>query len=304
MVRRIFVTLIFALGLAASATPGNHRPAQNLANLLVQTDWLAAHLSDRNLVILHVGADRTSYDAGHIPGARFLALSEIVNPRGSIANQLAPVNDLKSSFERLGVGDRSRVILYGDMLGLLAARAYFTLDYLGHGTNAALLDGGLEKWSREHGTVRTIPENVLAATLTVRLRPDVLVELPALRQLVSSKTAVLIDARPPADYSGATIDRGIPRPGHIPGAKNVFWADMLVSKDNPALKSTAEIRARYAAAGLDPGSRVIVYCRGGIQAAHDYFTLKLVGFRPVLYDGSFLDWSNAFDVPVEVGAGG
>jgi thiosulfate/3-mercaptopyruvate sulfurtransferase len=143
----------------ASATSTSKATTHGPADMLVQTSWLAAHLADKNLVILHVGTDRNSYDAAHIPGARFLALSEIAVSRNGIPNELPPVNDLKATFERLGVGDHSRVVLYGDMLGLFATRAYFTLDYLGHGSSAALLDGGLEKWSREFGAVRTIAAN-------------------------------------------------------------------------------------------------------------------------------------------------
>lgn len=295
--------LVVCAALAAAATSTAQLGAHGPANMVVQTSWLAAHFSDKNLIILHVGADRKSYDAGHIPGARFLALSEIAVTRNGIPNELPPANDLKAAFERLGVVDRSRVILYGDMLGLFAARAYFTLDYLGHGNMAALLDGGLEKWSQEHEVVRMPSVAGSAGVLTVRQRPELVIELAALRQMVSNHSAVLIDARPFADYSGAPSE-GIQRSGHIPGAKNVFWAETLMSQQNPVFRPVAEIRARYAAAGLKPGTKVVVYCRTGVQAAHDYFTLKLTGFRPVLYDASFIDWSNAFGTPVETGNGG
>jgi thiosulfate/3-mercaptopyruvate sulfurtransferase len=272
--------------------------------MLVQANWLAQHLSDRNLVILHVGADRTSYNAGHIPGARFLALSDIAVPRNGIPNQLPPVSGLKAAFERLGVGDRSLVVIYGDMLGLLAARAYFTLDYLGHGDNAVLLDGGLETWSKEHDTVKTVPAEPSPAVLTIHPHPELIIELPAMREIVSSRSTILVDARLPTDYSGMGRSEGVARTGHIPGAINVFWAETLVSQQNPVFKPVSDIRARYASAGLKPGAKVIVYCRGGIQAAHDYFTLKLAGFHPTFYAGSFIEWSGTFGTPVEMGAGG
>src|SRR5438132_4960866 len=118
------------------------------SDILVSTAWLAQHLNDPNVVILHVSRDRTAYDAGHIPGARFLALSDFVVTRDGILNELPPAATLKSVFERAGVSDDSRVILYGDASVLPATRAYFTLDYLGHDA-AALLDGGLPKWKTE-----------------------------------------------------------------------------------------------------------------------------------------------------------
>ncbi len=289
------LSLIFILG-AASSAPGSQLPS----NMLVQTDWLAAHLSDKNLVILHVGADRAAYDAQHIPGARFLALSDIAITRNGVPNELPAVSDLKATFERLGICDQSRVVLYGDKVGLFAARAYFTLDYLGHGTSTALLDGGLERWRAENRAISTSSAVVNHATLTVKPRPELIVELAAVKRLVLARNVVLIDARPSMDYSGANAG-STARSGHIPGAKNVFWMDNLISRENPTLKSVAEIRAKYEAAGVKPGSKVVVYCQTGVQAAHDYFTLKLAGFRPALYDGSFFEWSNASGTEVEAG---
>jgi thiosulfate/3-mercaptopyruvate sulfurtransferase len=296
MIHRTLSVIVLSLLLSISAASSNTRGAQP-PQMLVQTDWLAAHLNDPNIVILHVGGDRRAYDSGHIPGARFLALSDIAVTRNGIPNELPPVNNLKTTFERLGVGDQSRVVLYGDMYGLFATRAYFTLDYLGHGRNTALLDGGLEKWQSEQRNISTgLPTSNKAGTLTVKARPDLIIELPAVRQIVTEKKLPLIDARSPSDFSGGRSR------GHIPGAKNVFWIDNLVSQGNPILKPAADIRARYQAAGIKPGSKVIVYCQTGVQAAHDYFTLKLVSFTPVLYDGSFVEWSSAFGTPIETGA--
>jgi thiosulfate/3-mercaptopyruvate sulfurtransferase len=297
---RKFIAVLF-MAIAVNATAATQRAPQPPVRMLVQTDWLATHLSDRNLVILHVGANRAAYDAGHIPGARFVALNEIAVTRNGIPYELPPANDLKTIFERLGVGDHSNVVLYGDAFGLFAARAYFTLDYLGHGNSVALLDGGLEKWSKEHGVTRTPPGNIAPAVLTVHPRPALVVEMPAVKRAVYSRSIALIDARSPMDYSGANGGR---RSGHIPGAKNVFWQENLVSQGNPVLKPATEIRARYASLGIKPGAEVIVYCQSGIQAAYDYFTLELTGFRPVLYDASFAEWGNDFSAPIETGNGG
>lgn len=258
--------------------------------MLVPTSWLAAHLNDKNLVILQVGTDRAAYDSRHIPGARFLALTDITVHRNGVPNELPPAAALKTVFERLGVSDQSRVVLYGERLGVLAARAYFTLDYLGHGANAALLDGGLEKWSAEQRPTSNTAPAPHPGLLTLRPRPELLVDLAAVKRVVAQKALPLVDARPAADF----------RAGHIYGAEDVFWMGNLVSQSSPVLKPHEEIAARYRAAGLRPGSKVVVYCQTGMQAAHDYFTLKLAGFRPILYDGSFIEWSSA-GMPVETG---
>ena len=114
--------------------------------MLVSTTWLEQHLNDRNLIVLYIGRDRAQFDSGHIPGSRFVRLDELVEQHRDSLNELPPVADLVATFESLGVGQRSRVVLSDDAGGVLAARAYFTLDYLGHGDQVALLDGGLKTW--------------------------------------------------------------------------------------------------------------------------------------------------------------
>ncbi len=297
--KAIIATLIF-LVLTALAT-ANATGSQTGSQLLVQTNWLGDHLKDSNVVVLHVAPNRTFYDAGHIPGARFLPLSDVAVTRNGFPNQLPTVNALKAAFERVGVGDKSRVIIYDDLKGLFAARVYFALDYLGRGQHAALLDGGMEKWKAEHRDVTMAAPAFNSATLTVKARPGLIVNLPAMKQIVAEKKTTLIDARPPDEYSGAKAGGGVPRGGHILGAKSVFWMDNLVSKDNPVLRPAPEMLVKYEAAGVKRGKNVVVYCRTGMQASHDYFTLKLLGFSPVLYEGSFVEWSNAPGAPVETG---
>jgi thiosulfate/3-mercaptopyruvate sulfurtransferase len=303
MRHRLLVAMILFTAITAHAAAPSLRNSQRPVHMLVQTSWLAAHLSDKNLVILHVGANRAGYDAGHIPGARFLALNEIAVRRGGIAYNLPETKQLKMTFERLGVGDHSHVVLYGDMLNLFALRAYVELDYLGHGSNVSLLDGGLDKWAKEHGTVRTVPGNIAPAVLTMHPNAALIAQLPEVRKVVSNKSIHLIDARSPAEYMGTNSGYGGARTGHIPSAKNVFWEDNLVSEKNPVYKPVPEIRARYLAAGVKPGDKVIVYCQAGIHAAYDYFALELMGARPVLYTGSFGEWSNEFNAPIEKGSG-
>lgn len=273
--------------------------SQPSAQMLVTTDWLAAHLKDKNIVVLDIGKDRRAFYAGHIPSAEFLDLSKIAdtNARGWL--DLPSVSRLKTVLEQAGVGDRSRIILYGDNKGLFAARAYFTLDYLGLGNRTSILDGGLEKWNAEHRALSSDVAVPRISTLKVLPHPAVVTNLPTVAQIVSTRTVPLVDARAPADFAGVRGSVGTVRSGHIPGARDVFWADNLTGTDIPVLKPVASIRARYAAAGLKPGTKVIVYCHGGMQASYDYFTLKLAGFQPILYAGSFAEWGTTFGTPVE-----
>jgi thiosulfate/3-mercaptopyruvate sulfurtransferase len=274
--------------------------SQQASQMLVTTDWLAAHMKDANLVILYIGNDRRAYYARHIPNAQFVALRDIarMNPGGWL--ELPPVNSLKTVLEQAGVGDHSRIVLYGDSKGMFAARAYFTLDFLGLGRRTALLDGGLEKWAAERQTLSTEVVASHPATLTVVPHPRVIADLSTVQKASSTRTVPIIDARAPTEFAGTKGGTGTGRTGHIPGAKDVFWGDNLAGASMPVLKPVAAIRARYVAAGLKPEGKEIVYCHGGMQASYDYFTLKLAGFHPVLYAGSFSEWTSAFGTQVEI----
>src|SRR5215469_15163483 len=152
--------------------------------MLATTAWLQEHLADRDLVVLYIGQDRTRFDEGHVPGSRFVRLDELVEQRKDSLNELPPVADLQALFESLGVGDDSRVVLMGDHGGVFAARAYFTLDYLGHGDRAALLDGGLEKWIAEQRPVSRDKVHPAPARFTPRSQSNILMSTSEMRKLI------------------------------------------------------------------------------------------------------------------------
>ena len=277
------------------------------SEMVVSTAWLAAHVNDPKVVILHVARERSHFNEGHIPGARFVGWNEITATRDGVPNELAPVADLQKLFERLGIGNEARIVLYGDNSGLAAARAYFTLDYLGHGGRVALLDGGLEKWKAERRATSTDMVEPERATFTPHARANAVTNLDVVRDFswiatnVTSPSVTLIDARPVEEYSGAKPGDGVPRGGHIPGAANVFWMQNVLSKENPVLRSVAELRKLYEEAGALNGRTIMTYCRTGGQASHAYFTLKYLGYDVVMYDGSFFEWSNTEGTPIVAG---
>lgn len=270
--------------------------------LLVSTDGLADRLNDPRVVVIHVGRDRTSYDAGHIPGARFLPLSSIVAEQNGVPNELPAPEALEAVFEGLGVSDNSQVVLYGDLNGLLAARAFFTLDYLGK-TDAALLDGGIEQWRKEERPVSTEAVTARPGALTVRPRRDIVVDADWVRaRLGNDSTIVLVDARAPAEYTGDTPGDGVTRPGHIPGAHNIFWRTALVSDQDTRLRSPEVLHAAYTLADAAFGDTIVAYCRTGVQASHAYYVARYLKRPVVMYDGSFIDWSRrGEEYPVERG---
>jgi len=265
------------------------------SEMLVSTDWLAKHINGRDVFVIHVAAERKPFDDGHIPGARFLSSKEILTTRNGVANELPSAADLQKVFEQLGVGDTGRIVIYGENSGLLAARVYFTLDYLGHGDRAALLDGGIEKWKAEKLPVETQQVKPEPAKFTPHPRPQIVAELDAIRDLSrmaandADANVSIIDARPEEQYVGNQTQRT----GHIPGAANVYWLTHLLSRENPTMKPASELSKIYEAAGLKDGQKVITYCNTGMQASHAYFTLKYLGYDVRMYDGSFSEWSSA-----------
>ena len=281
---RTFATFLAVATVACAAS----RP-----EMLVSTDWLAQHTGDAKVVIVHVAANRAVYDAGHIPGARFIALPQIAVTREGIHNELAPVADLQKVMEDAGISDDTRVILYSDASVLPATRAYFTLDYLGHGDHTALLDGGLEKWRSEGRTITKDAPAVAEGHLTPHLRPEIMVQMDAVKEISAHSPGkdVLLDVRPAADYKG---EKG----SHIHGALNAAWMENQVSRENQTLKNDDALRKLYDAIGVTPDKRVVTYCNSGMQASQSYFTLKYLGYDVKMYDGSMSEW-NLKNGPVE-----
>jgi thiosulfate/3-mercaptopyruvate sulfurtransferase len=296
MLSAISLFASFALTAHASALPSVK------TEMLVSTEWLAAHLSDPNVVVLCVASDESFYSEGHIPGSRLVLLSEIIAVRESIPNELPSVQILRSVFERVGVTNDSRIVLYGERSGLLAARAYFTLDHLGVADRAALLDGGMEKWrSEQRPESKTVPA-VTKSKLDAHVNPSVLVTADELKKMLATPqhNVSLIDARPAAEYTGDRLSEDVSHAGHIPGAAHLFWKDLVVEGDIPVLRPASQLQALFGNAGADHRQTVVSYCRTGMQSSLDYFVAKYLGYTARMYDASFYEWSRK-NLPVEVG---
>ncbi len=267
------------------------------AKMLTTTDQLQSMLRDKSLVLLHVGGDK-DYAEGHIPGARLLRLTDIsVTGEGGMRMQLPPVADLVKAFGRHGVTDTSKIVLYpaGESIQS-ATRAWFTLDYLGVGDRASLLDGGLMLWKAQGRPVSTEPApEVAATTFRVQPNPDAVVDAAWLTYRLGKPEMKmqLYDARLPQYYSGVDAG-GMPRAGHIPEAKNVPYSTMVA--EDRRLKPASELEQLLAAKKDGP---VVTYCHIGMQATVPYFVARYLGYSARLYDGSFQDWSARTELPLE-----
>lgn len=276
---------------AGASLPGAGTPR---AEMVVDTAWVAARLDAPDLVILQIG-DAAAYDAGHIPGARLLNLADIsAPPTGSdpLFLEMPEAEALRAKLEALGVSDTSTVIVYPTRDIQSATRAVFVLDTAGLGARTRLLEGGLPAWKAEGRPLSTRPRAVVPGRLSPIVFRPIVVDADYVKRHVRAPGYVVVDARAPEFYSGekAGGPPGKPhRAGHIAGARSVPFSS--VTTPDLMLAPEAEIAARFEAAGVKPGDRIIAYCHVGQQASATLFAARSLGLDVLLYDGSFEEWS-------------
>jgi thiosulfate/3-mercaptopyruvate sulfurtransferase len=244
---------------------------------------------DCRFSLLDKPAGRRSWEAGHIPGARFADLEQdLSSPAGKGGRHPLPDRDaLAARFRAWGVNDDSRLVCYDQASGALAGRFWWLARWLGHAA-VRVLDGGLDAWiaaslPTDHETALPAPGNFRARAPLTRV---VSVADVAVADAPGAK-GKLLDAREAARYRGEqeSID---PVAGHIPGAISAPFSDNLAAG---RFKSPEQLRARFAALGLDPQQDIFSYCGSGVTATHNILALKLAGYpEPALYPGSWSEW--------------
>jgi thiosulfate/3-mercaptopyruvate sulfurtransferase len=300
-----------AASLFCAALPAGRAAAQGAstqgardprAAILVTPAWLAEHLRDPDLLLLHV-SDRAEYDRAHIPGARHATMQDIaVGMRlteGNVLEMPSP-DTLRARLEGLGITDRSKVVVYyGKDWVSPSTRIVYTLDYAGLGDRTVLLDGGMQAWQRAgHAVTAEVPARPTTSgrLSALRVRP-IVVDVAWVKAHLNAPGFRIIDGRSANFYDGVA-DGGV-RKGHIAGAGSVPFN--TVTDDSLRLKSPAELRALFAKAGVAPGDTVVGYCHIGQQATAMLFAARSLGHPVLLYDGSFTEWERlpAADAPVE-----
>lgn len=251
--------------------------------------FVAEPAEDAQLVF--VGQD--SAQAAGRPGAAFVPFSTFSVERDGIPNEFPSPDSMAAALREAGVGG-SRLVIVGDPIP--AGRAYAALDYLGLGDRAVLLDGG-------RAALASVPIDSAAAPdqpaeLDVDVREDMIVDAEWVHARLDDPSVAILDARPPAEFSGEIPGEGVERPGHIPGARNVFWQTLVRSPNDSRLLDEAELRRILEEAGAEPGDTIVAYCRTGGQASFLYTVARHLGYDVRLYDGSFVDWSRT-EYPVE-----
>ncbi|MBU6350443.1 MAG: sulfurtransferase [Chloroflexi bacterium] len=271
---------------------------------LVSTEWVAAHLDDPSIRLVESNEDVLLYDVGHIPGAVKVDWQADLND--TTVRDYINQTQFAALMGRLGIANDTTVIFYGDKNNWWATYAYWVFQLFGH-RNAKVMDGGRMKWVAEgRDLTRELP-TYPAARYTAQERNDSAIR--AFRNEVLAHIAAarpLVDVRSPGEYKGELLhmadypQEGTLRGGHIPGAKSVPWA--RAANPDGTFKSAAELRAIYEQEqGLRPDDDVIAYCRIGERSSHTWFVLtRLLGYSSVRnYDGSWTEWGNGVQLPIE-----
>jgi thiosulfate/3-mercaptopyruvate sulfurtransferase len=283
--------------------------AVSAKNWIVETDWLAAHLNAPDLIVLdgswHLPTAKrdakAEYLAGHIPGALFFDIDDLVDEKSPLPHMLPSTVKFASRMKKMGVGDGMRIVVY-DSLGLYsAARVWWTFRAMGH-QDVAVLNGGLRKWKAEGRPLEEGPPVPRTARhFTPLLNGSLVRDVEDMKGYVAKGDVQIVDARPPGRFEGKDPE---PRPGlrqgHIPGSKNVPSASIL----NPdgTLKSKAELEKVFREAGINPQEPVVTTCGSGITASMLALALAVLGqTNAAVYDGAWAEWGQDNGLPIETG---
>lgn len=273
------------------------------SDVLVDADWVEAHLDDDNVVLVEVDEDTSAYDKGHIRGAvKIDWKSDLQDP---VRRDFVDKTGFEALLSARGIGNDDQVVLYGGNNNWFAAYAYWYFKLYGH-TNVRLLDGGRKKWeldSRE--LVKDVPERAATQYQAQEQDHSIRAFRDEVVQAIGAKD--LVDVRSPDEFTGKLLapahlpQETSQRPGHIPTARNIPWAK--TANEDGTFKTAEELRELYTEAGVDLDKEIIAYCRIGERSSHTWFALhEIVGLGNVKnYDGSWTEYGSLVGVPVELG---
>ena len=284
---------------------------------LISTEELAALLGDPSLRVYDCttttvppppGSDvpyvavpgLPAFEAAHIPGADFLDIQgEFSDQSTRLRFMMPPIPQLEAAFGRHGLGPGTRVVLYSSGTMWMSTRFWWMLRSLG--CDAAVLEGGFEKWRAEgRPTQSGKPTGYPPATFVAAPRPGLFVDKAAVLGAIGQPGTVIVNALGDDLYKGRGPSR-YGRPGRIPGSVQVSAAT-LVDPAGPGFTTLADAQAKFAAKGVTPDKHVIAYCGGGISATIDLFLLHQLGYDDItLYDASMGEWARDELVPIETG---
>jgi thiosulfate/3-mercaptopyruvate sulfurtransferase len=275
-----------------------------MTDILVSTDWAMAHLKDPDKRFIEVDVDTTQYALGHLEGA--IGFNWQTQLQDQVTRDILSKEQLEALLSEAGVTPEMTIVLYGDNSNWFAAHAFWLFKYYGH-PDVRLIDGGRQKLlAEDRPFTRVVPTYPRTDYKVRQINESFRADREYIRARLRQPQLALVDVRSPAEFTGEVISPpGLPetaqRGGHIPGAKNVPWSD-IVAEDG-TFKSVEQMRRIYEPLGITPDKDVVVYCRIGERSSHTWVALKcLLGYPNVRnYDGSWTEWGNLIGMPIVKG---
>jgi thiosulfate/3-mercaptopyruvate sulfurtransferase len=283
--------------------------ADVIANTIVSTDWLAAHLDAPDIRIVdaswYLPTDnrdpKKEYHERHIPGAVFFDIDEIADTDSDLPHMLPSAEKFSARVRKLGLGDGNRIVVYDGGGVAAACRAWWMFKVFGH-EDVVVLDGGLNKWLREGRPVDDLPPMPQERHFTARLNSLMVRDKGQIMRYVETRREQVVDARSAERFAGkAPEPRPNVRPGHIPGSHNLPFGKLFDPETGTFLPPD-KIEAAFHEAGIDTKSPVVTTCGSGVTACVLFLGLHMLGHRKLaVYDGSWSEWGRAPDTPVAIG---
>ncbi len=270
--------------------------AAQQAPVLVSADWLAKNLTNPKVVVIHAAQQRPDYDAGHVPGSRWLPWNAYtVSAPGGLSTQLPAPEPLDSALESLGVSDDSHIVISGGPI-TSTGRLFFTLEYFGLAGRVSLLDGGIDAWREQRRPLeRTESRATARGSLALRVTPARFADAAYVQASSLAAGVSVLDARTAEFFLGESSGNQ-PRAGHIPGASNIPFT--WLTGELTLFRDKSKLQRLFDQAGVRKGNKVVTYCHIGMQASALYVASRILGYDTAIYDGSWEEWSRKTELPI------